>query len=137
MEIDGSDPFSYSHTPAVTSTGSCTKPDFQAIQSATESDVAEFSSVSDAGALLSGQTNADVRQQRVEALRDVIQSGRYGVSDRQLANARQHTRLFSQVATLQSDLPKDESESHRTGRTAQFKIDLANAALNLNAEGHI
>ncbi|HEV2382979.1 MAG TPA: flagellar biosynthesis anti-sigma factor FlgM [Terriglobia bacterium] len=95
MKIDGPNSFSCSFAPAVTSARSSTKPDFQAIQSAAESDVTEFSRLRDAGGLLSQlKQMPDVRRQRVEALRDAIQSGRYRVSDRQLANAL-YTRLVS------------------------------------------
>jgi flagellar biosynthesis anti-sigma factor FlgM len=98
MKIDGPTSFSYSPAPAVTSARSSTKPDFQAIQSAAESDVTEFSRLRDAGGLLSQlKQMPDVRQQRVEALRDAIQSGRYRVSDRQLVNALYSKLLTSRV----------------------------------------
>ena len=98
MKIEGSNPFPYSEAPAVSGAGSSTKPDFQTIELAAASDETRFSSASNAGGLLSQlKQMPDVRQQRMQALKDAIQSGKYRVSDRQIASALYAKLLAPQI----------------------------------------
>jgi flagellar biosynthesis anti-sigma factor FlgM len=86
MKIDGSNPVTYIQPAAQSRSSSSTKTRFSVPESG--SDETEFSSVSDTAGLLSQlQQMPDVRQQRVEALREAIQNGQYQVADRQIASA--------------------------------------------------
>lgn len=93
MKIEGSNPVPYNQTPAANGTGSSKKREFQTFEYQVAADEPEFSSLSETTTLVSQlKQMPDMRQKRVEALREAIQSGRYRVSDRQIADA-----LFSKL----------------------------------------
>ena len=88
MKIEGSNPVPYNQTPAISAADASKKREIQVFESPVAADEPEFSSLSTTTTLVSQlKQMPDVRQKRVEALREAIQSGRYRVSDRQIADA--------------------------------------------------
>ena len=87
MKIDGSIPFPSSPVSAVSGARASSNL-FQLIGPQADSNEAKLSSVRSSGEMLSRlQQVPDVRQQRIDALREAVSTGSYQVTDRQIVDA--------------------------------------------------
>ena len=87
MKIDGSNPLPETQPPALRRVKGPGAEEFHEVGGTPESDGASLSNgvVSQLAAKV--QQMPDIRQDRVEALRQAVQSGQYQVSDQQIADA--------------------------------------------------
>jgi negative regulator of flagellin synthesis FlgM len=94
MKIDGSNPFPETQSATFRRTNTAPGTESNEVSGTAESDGASLSTGSSVSALAAQlQQMPDVRQDRVAALKQAIQSGNYQVSDEQIADAL-HAQVF-------------------------------------------
>jgi len=95
MKIDGSNPFPETQTATFKRAGVSEGTESNDVNAAPDTDGASLSSGSNVSALAAQVKQLpDVRQERVAALRQAVESGQYQVSDQQIAEAL-HAQILS------------------------------------------